>query len=465
MADVIGPKIDDTIRDWQVFQRGADGTVDIPVTGTWGATGTDATMAHLQVRVAGEDDNAAAAPRLDWHDVDDISADGTWMTVLRKVPAGGLYRLETRFINDDGSMLMGDIRHFLGVGDLWIVAGQSNSAGIGKGACFDPPQMGVHMLDNAMRWRIATQPLNDVTDIAHPANREGYPVHGPWLSFAKAIYRSEGIPIGLVQTSLGGSPLSAWDPTDTTCPTPLFDIVKQTVAYCGGRATGVLWYQGETDGDPPMFTTYYDRFCRMVAAWREILRLPELYFVTVQLNRVLDDRSTELQRGWSIVREAQRRAAADLRGVGVIPTLDLPLSDGIHTAPMGNLTLGLRAADAALAEVYGRDVVFEAPQPRAATLIAGGLGLEISFANAAGPLATIDPRSIPFAVEDGNGFVEIASMEIDGSRVLLHLARKVNGKAVLHGAFGNDPAVPLHDSFTMLPMLGFYGLAVEDDSV
>ena len=94
-----------------------------------------------------------------------------WETELT-VPAGGLYRLETTLLDEGDPVLewgvRGDMRHHLGVGDLYVIAGQSNSAGYGKEPAYDPPELGVHLCRNNLHWDLASHPMNDSTDSAHP---------------------------------------------------------------------------------------------------------------------------------------------------------------------------------------------------------------------------------------------------------------------------------------------------------
>ncbi len=169
------------------------------------------------------------------------------------------------------------MRHFIGVGDLWIIAGQSNSAGYGRGPIDDPPTLGVHLLRNNEQWTLAAHPLNESTDTLHPANREaGNPGHAPYVQFGRTLQRALGYPIGLIQTALGGSPLTAWNPAEPD-PAPLFDNMMHCAHLAGGRVRGILWYQGESDtGTDEMALSYADRFGAAVRAWRAALEAPQL---------------------------------------------------------------------------------------------------------------------------------------------------------------------------------------------
>ena len=135
----------------------------------------------------------------------------------------------------------------------------------------------------------------------------------------------------------------------------------------GERSGGLYGTKGKairgTDADA---TSYAERFQQAVAAWREALADAELPVLTVQLNRVYQPADPDADRRWSQVREAQRQVARQTPGIGVVPALDLPLSDQIHISPAGNMLLGERLAQAALGLVYGQPVAWQAPDLAAA---------------------------------------------------------------------------------------------------
>jgi hypothetical protein len=142
-----------------------------------------------------------------------------WTVTFQNVPAGGLYRIETclmRPLQDNIEWaLRGDMLHHIGVGDVFVIAGQSNSVGFGKDSIYDCPKLGVHLLKNNGKWDLASHPLGDSTDTVHPENTDcANPGHSPYLAFAKRLKKELGYPIGLVQTALGGSPLKEWNPAE-----------------------------------------------------------------------------------------------------------------------------------------------------------------------------------------------------------------------------------------------------------
>jgi len=462
MADEqIGATIESGPSDWQVLQQDQDGYACITVSGRW----VSPESGKVEVRLVYEATGMPVGRGLDWQAAA-TTPDGGWAATLVRAPAGGLYRLETRY-NPRANLAgewsaRGDMRHFLGVGDLWVIAGQSNSAGYGKGPAYDPPELGVHLLRNSGSWALAAHPLNDSTATQHPANREAAnPVHSPYLHYARTLKRCLNHPIGLVQAALGGSPLSAWNPTEPGGAV-LFHNMVRCVECAGGRVKGVLWYQGESDADAVNGPTYAARFIRAVGAWRAALHAPELPVITVQLNRYYTPSTESLDLGWSLVREAQRQAPRMLPGVCVVPALDLPLGDLIHTSATGNMLLAERMANVALGAVYHRPVDYLAPEPASSRRSGDGRTVEIAFQPVASRMDNPDLTTSCFRVEDDLGEVPVEKVVYPGqTTVQLVLGRELSGVALVHGAPGlNPPPAPM-DMERLMPMLGFYGFPVQ----
>lgn len=445
-----GAFIDAGADDWQIFQRNAAGMGEIKLRGRW----KYADPGNVEVRLVEQDTGSAV---LDWRPAE-TRPDGTWSAHLTGIPAGGLYRLETRYRPQnwlDGEWSpRGDMRHFLGVGDLWVIAGQSNSAGYGRGPYHDPPEFGVHLFRNSETWALATHPMNESTDSRHTCNLEnGNPGHSPYLHFGRLLQRALGHPIGLVQTALGGSLLSRWNPTEPG-ENDLYENMIHCIEAVGGKVAGILWYQGESEtGNREVAESHGDRFIAAVQAWRERLGAPAMPVLTVQLNRFYGATDPNADRLWSIVRETQRRVPQRLPGVLVVPSLDLPLGDVIHTGCAGNLLLGERLARVALGGERPPDM-----QSARRT----DTGIELRFAPVTSRIDNIDPTAKPFRVEDAEGEVPIRQVVYPkNDTVQLVLERPLAGNAVVHAGYGANPPMMPMDMERQLPVLAFYGVAVE----
>jgi len=460
----IGVIVEQGPQQWAIVQQ-RNGAASIGLSGKW-RMDEPVRKAQAYARVIREESGETV---VDWT-MAEMTEEGGWSVVLNNVPAGGLYRIET-CLQIDGNPAMewaarGDMIHHIGVGDLWIIAGQSNAAGYGKGPVNDPPELGIHLLRNNGKWDLATHPFNESTNTLHIVNREmTNPGHSPFLSFAKLLKKELGYPIGLLQTALGGSPLKAWNPAEDG---RLYRNMLSTVHEAGGLVKGVVWYQGCNDCYPGEYESYGGRFRQMVDQWRADLGEPELPFSTVQLNRYTGiDTKEEDDLAWGLVREYQRQAARDIPHVTVIPAIDCPLSDEVHNSPAGNLLIGERMARAVLASVYGRDVHFRAPEIADARYFVSDDGtpaVELAYDHVGGYLLTIGPNQPVFTIEDEAGRAEIEAWSISGRNAIrIKLKRPLEGQAHLYGGYERNPAVyfPL-DSLTYMPPLSFYRYPVHN---
>jgi sialate O-acetylesterase len=176
----------------------------------------------------------------------------------------------------------------------------------------------------------------------------------------KTIHLAEGVPVGLVDNSVGGSGAEAWLPRETLAGRGEYAELLGSSwiesgrigAWARGRAklnlggqsgdhafrpgflfdagvrwwrdfpfTGVFWYQGETNAEI-LDDSWNGQLIRdLVGGWREVLGQPELPFLMVQLPRIGGD--NPLRRGWPQFRAMQARVAAEFDHVALIGTIDL----------------------------------------------------------------------------------------------------------------------------------------------
>lgn len=444
-----GAKILNGPSSWQVLQRDKDGFASIIVDGIWVCD----EPSTVQIRVASEYDGSSV-PGCDWRNAEMLS-DKQWRADLR-IPTGGLYKIETRL----GGLTGEKIWH-IAVGDIWVIAGQSNAVGYGRGPVVDPPMLGVSLFGTNEEWRLATHPIFDPTGTKHAANYDpGWIDVSPWLSFGKVIFERAGVPVGLIPAALGGSPLWAWDPgSDNPF---LFDNMNSMIEAAGGKVAGMVWYQGCSDTNTDQeASTYLERFTRFIDTFRARYG-SNLPVITAQLNRYIDAPGVN-DRWWSMVREAQRQAALQIPNLGVIPTLDLPLSDAIHTSASGNVILGQRFGKAALSMAYGQETQWQAANLAEAVFTdTDRKVIKLRFENMNGFFFPISANiGAEFMVEDADGEVPLAGAAcISESEISLDLSRNAVGKTVCHSGFGGNPTTVLRD-INQLPILTFYDAEVK----
>ena len=154
------------------------------------------------------------------------SPEGTWRVILPEMAAGGPYILRV-----SGAKNTLEVKDIL-IGDVWLCAGQSNMV----------HQMDIH--DVAYAGEIATANFSQIrhfkiptaTSISGPKDdlpggtwdkavlEEVRPFSAVAYFFAKKIYEKYRIPIGLINASVGGTPIEAWTPEEGFKEFP--DILK-----------------------------------------------------------------------------------------------------------------------------------------------------------------------------------------------------------------------------------------------
>lgn len=445
-----GVRINYGIDNWQIFTR-RDGAADVTLGGVWrleaGAVRAGVASATPIVRVMRESDNSTLLP---WKAADKVE-DDTWEITLR-IPEGGLYRVETCLDTVSAKtgehwMFRGDIRTHIGVGDVFIIAGQSNAAGYGKGIAYDAPDMRVHVKRNSGRWDMATHPLNDSTD-AYDCPNAPMSILGvsPFLSFGKRHADATGCPVALIPTAQGGTPLKAWDPKQGG---HLFRNMIEKAKRIGG-GTAILWYQGCTDAISGAVESYADGFENIVKTTRRILGF-EIPFYTFQINGYLAEGFDE---NWGAIKEAQRQAARRLPGVYVLPTAGKDMSDDIHNGALANVRLGEELAD-----LVNRNVT--APDLETAEYASDQLVLTFSGVRGKLFMRNQERYNHGFRVEDEEGTLEILRVTTEKNTVCLKTARSIHGKAFVSYEFESVPApYPIYDDETFLCVIPFYRVEI-----
>jgi hypothetical protein len=444
-----GVTIESGPSDWQIIQRDANGYGQVDVTGTW-KTAEQANF-QIQLRVVNENTNEPVSPELDWHDAVMDRTEESFTMSLR-IPQGGLYRIETRLrrpFAPDKRAMRGDFIHHLGVGDLYLITGQSNASGTGKGAATDGPMLGVHLFANDEQWKLATHPIEDATRTLHPITITSiFHGHSPWLAFGKRLFERTGVPVGLIPTALGGCRITQWLKDDGSYGPLLLNMIDM-LQKAGGQAAGIVWYQGESevfgsDEDRSVrLQQYPDRFRALLRTFREVTGRGDLPVFTGQLNAFT--RADASDWGWSRMRELQRALTAEDAATALIVTIDCAMSDEIHNRSSANILIGERFADAALEHIHGRKTGYRFPAPSEVAVDEGRTVIHVRFAYVQGDW-TPTPHPTDFSIEDAQGWVKIERFEWSNSTdVVIHLQRELQGPVRLHGLYGAAPRPTLFD--------------------
>ncbi len=347
-------RIESGAVDYQVFQRGANNAADIRVEGA--AQGADGRTVEARVLRQGME-----LAGFEWKPAGKAAA-GRWSAELKAVPAGGPYRLEFRAA---GSSHVAAVANVL-VGDLWVLAGQSNMEGVGNLEDLPLPSALVNSLDMTDTWTVAEDPLHRLVDAADRvhwrknakgeiAKLEGEELRrwiaarrkgaGAGLPFALEMVRRTGVPVGLIPCAHGGTSMDQWSPDlRDRGGDSLYGAMLRRIRLAGGRIRGVLWYQGESDANEKAAPLFEEKFRRFIQALRQDTGQRDLPFYYVQIGRHVANAPAA---PWDMVQDAQLRVESQLPNVWMTTCVDCELDDPIHVGTDDMRLLGMRLANLA----------------------------------------------------------------------------------------------------------------------
>jgi len=296
-------------KDYQVFQRRTKYLGFIRVAGTV-TPGQTVQMRMTGTPLKGKLDSA-------WHKLAVNDAAHSFCEEIT-APAGGWYRIEFKTAAAETAT----IEH-VGVGEVFVGAGQSNSTSYGQ--IKTQPESGMVTTFNGSEWRIADDPQPGSHD-------EGWwKAHGGslWPAFGDAMYEYYHVPIGVAVTGNGGTFVENWLPESKG----LFDFTMTRVAQLGYRGfRALLWHQGENDYSTPT-DIYAARLAHIIATSHERAGWAFPWFVAQASIGHRDSPASPLPRAgqkmmWDLCLAQPGPDTDTLRG-------DYREASGSHMAPKG----------------------------------------------------------------------------------------------------------------------------------
>jgi sialate O-acetylesterase len=389
---------------------------------------------------------------------------GRWSVYLPPQPAGGgPYTLTVRAAN---TITLDDVL----LGDIWFASGQSNMEMPLAGwpdsplkdsekeiAAANHPDVRLLLVDHDT----SEFPLDDVKSatgwsVCTPESARRFSA-GAYF-FARDIQQHHHVPIGLIDSTWGGTPAEAWMSlhgiSSDAGLMPVFAVradrmaseaaeqrldalVKQ--ARAEGRTPpergyhpdpgsygpanlfnamvapftplpirGVIWYQGETNSKLETVELYNRLFSSLILDWRRQWRQGDFPFLFAQISAY---QSTP-EENWGLLRDAQRRTLS-LINTGMAVTIDVGNQTNVH--PPDKQTVGARLALLARNMVYGENITASGPLFR--TAWPQGNAMHILFHNADG-LTTRGAEPQGFEVAGADGRFVPANAKIDGSTII-----------------------------------------------
>jgi sialate O-acetylesterase len=342
---------------------------------------------------------------------------GHFSAYLQPTPAGGSYTLS---ISGDGTEKQ--LTDLL-VGDLWLASGQSNMefplAGF-NGAPLKDGEKEIAAANNPrlrllLVKRISSDlPLSDINGnwtFCTPDTAKNFSAVAYF--FGRELAKREDVPIGLIDSTWGGTPADSWTSMDTLGSDPALlpaftsrarfaagqmyadeakaaEHVEDEEAKVAGRTApkhgwhpdpsswnpaglyngmiapltpltlkGFIWYQGESNSAHDRAPYYGRLFSSMIADWRSHFAQGNLPFLYAQISSYISP-----NEDWGILRDQQRRTLA-VTNTAMAVTLDVGQVDNVH--PPDKQTVAARLALAARSLAYGERVDYSGPAFRQVT--------------------------------------------------------------------------------------------------
>lgn len=389
---------------------------------------------------------------------------GKFSGTLKGLPTGGPYDVRLNIENSGGHILDEAIVRDVLVGDVWLLAGQSNMQGCGRREDRARPHTMVRAFYMTDRWGVAQDPLHEIwaaVDFFHnkglTTKDPGWGGVGPGVAFGQQLHRLTGVPQGLIACAHGGTSMSQWDPAlKKTGGRSLYGAMHRRLVRNGGKVAGMAWYQGCSDANNGAASLYTARMKKLVAAVRRDTGNRALPWVIVQISRVIGNSWNA--PAWNFIQDQQRRLPKVIKRLAVVPAIDLSMEDLVHLSGKDQQRLGRRIADAMQTLRFGKDKpqidlksMRVVPRGRTADVV-------LTFSDVRGKLRS-DGRPLGFdiMINGHSPYSAVLRTDLDGPRAILHTtlsAASLTGKSVSYGR-GLDPACNITDaSDRSLPVMG-----------
>ncbi len=428
-------------------------------------------------------------------------ADGRWSVTLDPLPANAEPAAMT--ITGENTITLSNIL----VGEVWIASGQSNmgwpvrltyDAAIDIAGSTNPLIREIKLDQN-----VADSPTTEASGVWRSAADDPR-ITGSFSAvayyFARDIHALVGVPVGIINSSWGGTRAEAWTDPDTLAGKKFGYIdadwkkalaeypekkakheadltawkQERNAAHDAGRSfskrepyapwgpghqatpsglyngmvhplvpyaiRGVIWYQGEANAGRPF--EYADLFPAMITGWRAKFNQGDFPFYWVQLANYQSPTATN----WAFLRESQTKTLA-LPATGQAVTIDIGDVGEIH--PRNKKDVGRRLARLALARDYGFKIIDSGPVFEKAER--EGAGFRITFKTEGNLRAPLNELG-GFELAGEDKVFKPAQAKIDGTTVIVTNTEVTEPIAVryawrdapLAGLFNDEglPAVP-----------------------
>ena len=285
------------------------------------------------------------------------AANGHLHGQINGIPTGGSYDIELRVEHKSQTADTLIIKNVL-VGDVWVLAGQSNMEGYGIIVPEENANPFVRVFYMSDRWKDACEPLHTIYDACdqvhkdllgiNPPRRNPMKGAGLGIHFGKCMYKETSVPQGLIPCAHGGTSMAQWSPRKKNLKgSSLYGAMLRRIWANGGQIAGILWYQGCSEATREYRDTYTKTMINFIGSVRKDVNAPSLPFIMAQIART--NGLCELDAvSWNSIQDQQLDLMFKVNKLVVIPTVDLTLDDQIHLDHSSCKRLGRRFALGAL---------------------------------------------------------------------------------------------------------------------
>ncbi|WP_373056518.1 sialate O-acetylesterase [Zunongwangia sp. H14] len=336
------------------------------------------------------------------------------------------------------------------LGEVWLVSGQSNMEWSAAS--------GITNAEEAIAGA-KNQNIRFFTVAHRTAENMQQDLDGHWVEstpetmknfsaiayfFGKKLQEELDVPVGLINSSWGGTPAEAWTPSEAITSNKRLTkgaamlpevewgpkepglIYNSMIAPLAGlKIKGVLWYQGESNTDNADY--YQETFSTLIQSWRKQWdeEFPFYYAQIAPFNYGDNDAGVT-------IRNAQRQVL-ELPKTGMIMTSDIGNTENIH--PKNKLDPGLRFANLVLKEVYNKDIK-NAYAPQFEKAEVDGRKVKIQFSHAEGLHINKKNKDSQFEVAGANGEFYPAKVSLKDDRIIVKSAKVKEPKSIRY-SWGN----------------------------